>query len=119
MRIFVKVAGGSRLCARASAGDAGACRGAGAAPAFAPAVTPPTTPASDFANPLRFRLIRYVSMPCFPEQTLGELFETTAPREPLVRGAGRFVVDVPDACLSKLFAERLRSRSFSDPIPRN
>src|SRR5204862_6312585 len=56
------VAGARRLCARASAGEAAACRGAGVALAFAPAANAPTTPASDFANPLRFRVI--VLSPC-------------------------------------------------------
>src|SRR3954453_8173595 len=56
------VAAERRLCARASAGDAGACRGAAAASDLALAAYAPTTPASDFANPLRFRLIPAVSL---------------------------------------------------------
>jgi len=41
--------------------------------------------------------------------------KTPAPRQPLVRGAGRLVIDILDACLRELFAERLRSRPFRRP----
>src|SRR5947207_13089178 len=49
---------------------------------------------------------------CSAEQQRSELLEAAAPRQPLVCRAWGLVIDVLDAGLRQLIAERLRSGSF-------